>query len=160
VKLPAFAIAAAFSLGIAVGLLPVFSNRANSPILLELRFGAACTSLLTGIALVYFERIAAAGAASLLCWIALGLAGVCVDQQPRGANHILQLADKGEINLRSPLRYYGTLRDEPEQLPFGKSYDIELSGVDVEGAFLPAKGGLRLSWMTQPDRTAPPAMHA
>jgi competence protein ComEC len=160
VKLPALAIAAAFSLGIVVGLLPAFSNRANSPVLLGLLFGLGCTSLLTGIVLVHFRRLAIAGAASLLCWIALGLAGVCVDQQPRSANHILELADDGKINLKSPLRYSGQLRDEPEQLPFGKSYDIELSGVDAGGAFLAAKGGLRLSWMTQPDRTAPPTLHA
>jgi beta-lactamase superfamily II metal-dependent hydrolase len=32
--------------------------------------------------------------------------------------------------------------------------------VDAGSAFLPTNGGLRLSWMTQPDRTAPPAMHA
>jgi hypothetical protein len=71
-KLPALSIAAAFSLGIVVGLLPAFSNRATSPVLLGLLFGLACTSLLTGIVLVHFRRLAIAGAASLLCWIALG----------------------------------------------------------------------------------------
>ena len=74
-KLPALAIAAAFSLGIVAGLLPAFAHRANSPILLGLLFGAACASLLTGLVLVYFRRLAVAGAASLLCWIALGAGG-------------------------------------------------------------------------------------
>jgi hypothetical protein len=145
VKLPALAIAAAFSLGIAVGLPPSIANRANSPILLGRLFGAACTSLLTGIVLVYARRLAAAGAASLFCWIALGLAGVCIGPQPRSANHILQLADEGRINSKSPLRYYGQLREEPEQSPWGKSYEIDLSGVDAGSAFLPTNGGLRLS---------------
>jgi hypothetical protein len=43
------------------------------------------------------------------------------------------------------MRYYEQLRDEPEKLPWGVCYDIGLSGVDYEGAFVPATGGLRLA---------------
>jgi hypothetical protein len=35
----------------------------------------------------------------------LGLAGVCIEQQPRRADHILSLVDVGKIDLKSPLRY-------------------------------------------------------
>jgi competence protein ComEC len=68
----------------------------------------------------------------------LGMAGVCIEEQPRRADHILSLVDGGKINLKSPLRYYGRLADEPEKLPWGTSYNIALSGVDHEGMFVPA----------------------
>jgi competence protein ComEC len=44
-----------------------------------------------------------------------------------------KLGDAGKINLKTPLRYYGRLADEPEKLPWGVGYDIELSGVDLPG---------------------------
>jgi len=72
------------------------------------------------------------------------MAGVCIEEQPRRADHILSLVYAGKINLKSPLRYYGRLADEPEKLPWWTSYSIALSGVDHEGMFVPASGGLRL----------------
>jgi hypothetical protein len=51
----------------------------------------------------------------------LGLAGVCIEQQPRRADHILSLVDVGKIDLKSPLRYYGRLGDEPEKLPWARA---------------------------------------
>jgi hypothetical protein len=71
----------------------------------------------------------------------------------------LSLVDGGKIDLKSPLRYYGRLADEPEKLPWGAGYEIELSGVDYEGAFIPASGGLRLGYVAQTDHPAPVALH-
>ena len=76
----------------------------------------------------------------------LGVAAVCI-------------ADTGIINLKSPLRYYGRLADEAEKLPWGAGYNIELSGVDYEGLFVPASGGLRLSYIARTDHRAPVALH-
>jgi hypothetical protein len=56
----------------------------------------------------------------------LGLTGACVYEQPRAAEAILSRVDAGTINLSTPLRYYGQLRDEPQKLPWGVGYDIEL----------------------------------
>jgi competence protein ComEC len=67
--------------------------------------------------------------------------------------------DGGKIDLKSLLRYYGRLADEPEKLPWGAGYEIELSGVDYEGAFIPANGGLRLGYVAQADHPAPVALH-
>ena len=61
----------------------------------------------------------------------------------------MTLVDAGKINLKSPLRYYGRLADDPEKLPWGNGYDIELSGVDYEGLFVPASGGLRLGYIAR-----------
>jgi len=72
----------------------------------------------------------------------------------------LSLADAGKINLKSPLRYYGRLADEPEKLPWGVGYDVELSGVDYGGSFVLASGGLRLGYIARTDHRAPLAVHA
>jgi competence protein ComEC len=58
------------------------------------------------------------------------------------------------------LRYYGRLADEPKRLPWGAGYDIELSGVDFGGAFVPASGGLRLGYIARTDQRTPAALHA
>jgi hypothetical protein len=71
------------------------------------------------------------------------------------------VVDAGKINLTSPLRYSARLADEPEKLPWGAGYNIEFSGVDYEGLFVPASGGLRLSYIARTDHhRAPVALHA
>ena len=89
----------------------------------------------------------------------LGVAAVCIEEQPRRADHILSLLDAGKINIKSPLRYYGPLADEPKILPWGVGYDVEPSGVDYQGLFVPASGGLRLGYIAQMDRAAPLTLH-
>ena len=121
---------------------------------------AAATSLLIGIVFVWRSRVVLAGLASLLCWGMLGVVGVCIQEQPRRADHILSLVDTGKINLKSPLWNYRRLTDEPEKLPWGAGYDIELSGVDFGGLFVPASGGLRVGYVARTDHRAPVALHA
>jgi len=88
------------------------------------------------------------------------LAGVCIEEQPRRADHILSLTDAGKINLKSPLGYYRRLTDAPDKLAWANSYDIELFGVHYQGLFVPARGGLRLGYIAQMDRAAPLTLHA
>jgi hypothetical protein len=154
-KLPALAIATAFAIGIACGLNPEIAHRSRSHAFIAFLLCSAATSLLIGIVFAVRSRVVIAGLGSLLCWGMLGMAGVCIEEQPRRADHILSLADAGKINLKSPLRYYGRLADEPEKLPRGASYDIELSGVDHEGVFVSANGGLRLGYVARTDHGAP-----
>jgi predicted membrane metal-binding protein len=159
-KLPAIAIAATFAAGIALGLTPAVAHRAGSHIFVASLFAASATSLLIGIVLAYFERLVAGGIVSPLCWGLLGLTGACIDEQPRAAETILSRVEAGTISLSTPLRYYGQLRDEPEKLPWGVGYDIGLPGVDYQGAFIPATGGLRVSFATHADGPAAVKMHA
>jgi competence protein ComEC len=158
-KLPALAIATAFALGIACGLNPEIVHRSSSHAFIAFLLCSAATSLLIGIVLAVRSRLVIAGLGSLLCWGMLGVAAVCIQEQPRRVDHILTLVDAGKINLKSPLRYYGRLADEPEKLPWGNGYDIELSGVDYEGLFVPASGGLRLGYIARTDHGAPVAVH-
>ena len=159
-KLPAIAITAFFAAGVAFGLTPAIAQRAGFRTFLGFLFAACVTSLLVGILLAYFERLVASGVVSLLCWGLLGLTGACIDEQPRAAEAILSRVDAGTINLSTPLRYYGQLRDEPEKLPWGVGFDIGLSGVDYEGAFVAATGGLRLSYATHVEAAVLAKLHA
>ncbi len=159
-RLPAIAIAAAFASGIAFGSTSVIAHHSGSHTFVAFLFVGSAASLLTGIVLAYCDPFVPASVASLLCRVSLGMVGACIEEQRRGDDHILSLADVGKINLKTPLRYYGRLRDEPEKLPWGAGYEIDLSGVDAEGAFVPATGGLRLSYATNADRPGPIQLHA
>ena len=66
----------------------------------------------------------------------------------------------GQLDLRSPLRWRGTLRDEPASLPWGFGYEIELTGVDYHGATAPVRGGLRLSFTPHTVEQKLPGLHA
>jgi len=159
-KLPAVAIAAAFASGIALGLHPVMSRHASSPVVLSLLFLAVALLVTAGIVFLKFERLSLAAATSLLCWILIGCLGDCVAEQPRPANHVLSRVQERRISLGTPLRWYGQLRDEPDRLPWGYGYEIELSGVEFEGQLQSAQGGLRLSYSTHPGQPLPPELHA
>lgn len=105
------------------------------------------------------ERLFLATVASLLSWAMLGFLGVCIAEQPRDPNYVISLIDQGRLPLKTPLRWHGHSRDEPTRLPWGCGYEIELSGVEIEGALRPAQGGLRLSFTARPDGE-PPQLHA
>jgi competence protein ComEC len=159
-RLPAVAIAAAFACGIVLGLHPLVVRKASSPALLLPSFFAALVLVSLGIVLVRFGRLFPAAAASLLSWILLGFLGSCVAEQPRPAEYVVALAEAGRLNLKTPLRWHGHLRDEPARLPWGYGYEIELSGVEFKEALLPVQGGLRMSFTPHPDAKPLPELHA
>jgi competence protein ComEC len=159
-KLPAVAIAAAFASGIATGLSAWVARHASSHSFVLLLFAGAATSLIAGCLLIISESSRSAAAAAVMCWALLGVTGACLAQQPRSPQHVLSLADSGKINLRSPLRFYGRLRDEPENLAWGTGYDVELSAVESQGAVIAASGGLRLSYAARADQAELLPLHA
>jgi competence protein ComEC len=159
-KLPAVAIAAALTCGIVLGLWPPIANHTVSHVFLLLSFAACTCLILAGLALVQLQRLTLSAVASMLSWLMLGLLGAGIAQQPLPPDHILMLADRGKIELHSPLRWYGALRDEPTKLPWGFSYEIKLSGVEYQGKLLTAGGGMRVSFAAHGDSQAPPDLHA
>ena len=159
-RLPALAIAAAFACGIAVGLHPAVAQSASSVLLLAPALIASVAFFLTGILLIRFDRLVSAVVISLLCWTSLGFLSACVAEQPRHPDYITTLVEGGRVRLETPLRWHGRLRDEPAKLPWGTGYEIELSGVDFEGEFLPIEGGMRLNFTSRPDSAALPELRA
>ncbi|HZC65469.1 MAG TPA: DNA internalization-related competence protein ComEC/Rec2 [Candidatus Dormibacteraeota bacterium] len=101
---------------------------------------------------------------AMACWVSLGVVGMLLGEQPAASSYVVSVVQNHSINLRSPLRWHGRLRDEPARLPWGYGYELELSGVDHEEDFLPVSGGLRLSYSTQKDadenEIAAPNVHA
>jgi competence protein ComEC len=159
-RLPAVAIAAAFACGIVLGLHPAVARNAASLILLFSSFVSIAVLVLSGILFVTIGRLFPAAAASLLSWVLLGFLGVCIAEQPRDGDHVISLVEQGRLPLKTPLRWYGHLRDEPTRLPWGYGYEIELSGVEFGEALHPARGGLRLSITSHPEGAPPPELHA
>ncbi len=161
---PAVTMAAAFACGIATGLLPSTAAHAGSRELVVGFFIAAGALLVLGLFSVARGYLWAGGCAALFCWAFLGFVGACISQQPRVADHVISLVEDGRLELRTPLRWHGELRDEPARLPWGYGYEVNLAGVDYQGAFLPLRGGLRLTFSQQHDaggrEVPPPDVHA
>jgi competence protein ComEC len=159
-RLPAVTIAAAFACGIVLGLHPAAVRYASSASFLLTFLILTALSVLGGLFLVKFDRMFSAADASLLSWGLLGFLGAVIAEQPRPPEHISSLLERGRIELKAPLRWHGHLRDEPARLPWGYGYEIELSGVEFEGALHAARGGLRLSFAPHAEGELPPALRA
>ena len=159
-KLPAMAIAVSFTGGVILGLCPPLADRAASARFLTAAFAGTCFLILAGIWFARAQHMLLAAASSVLSWIALGVLGAGISSQPLPSDHVVMLADTGRINLHMPLRWHGKLRDEPARLPWGYGYEIELEGVENQGALLPARGGLRLTFTPHPGDQALPELHA
>jgi competence protein ComEC len=160
VKLPAVAITAAFACGVALGLCPPVARLATSHFWLAAGFLGVAFLLIAGIFLLNRARFGEAAVVSGVGWIVLGVLGAWVSAQPLPSNHIVRLIEGGRIDLHTPLRWRGTLRDEPAKLPWGYGLEIELAGVDYENSRLAAHGGLRLSFSPRPDDSPLPTLHA
>lgn len=116
--------------------------------------------ILAGIVLAKIGRLFPALTLSAFSWIILGALGAGIASQPRPADYVLSLVDTGRVDLKTPLRWHGRLRDEPARLPWGYGYEIELIGVEYEGSLVPARGGLRVGFSESPEQTAAPDVHA
>jgi len=79
---------------------------------------------------------------ALAVWLVLGFLGATIAQEPRPKNYILNVIQSGELDVHTPLRWHGVLRDEPVTLPWGVSYEIELTSVDYRDMPISIQGGL------------------
>ncbi len=124
-------------------------------------FLSRCVFLvLAGIVLLNRARLVAAAVVSGVSWILFGTLGAWISEQPFPASHVTCLIENGRIDLHTPLRWRGTLRDEPAKLPWGSGLEIELAGVDYENSQLEARGGLRVTFSPRGDDLPLPALHA
>jgi competence protein ComEC len=160
VKLPAVAITAAFACGVAAGLCPPLVRLATSHFWLAAGFLAAAFLIVAGILFLNRARFGVAAVVSGVSWILLGVLGAWVAERPLPSTHVISLIENGRIDLRTPLRWRGTLRDEPAKLPWGFGMEIELADVDYENSQLTTLGGLRLSYSPRPEDPPLLALHA
>ncbi len=158
--MPAVAIAALFACGVVLGQASWFAERVSSHVYLAVGFAAVGLLICAGLVLARIGRLFPAATFSILSWILLGALGAGIANQPRPEDFILSVVDAGRVDLKTPLRWHGRLRDEPVRLPWGNGYEIGLTGVEYEGSLVPARGGLRVSFSESPGQTAAPDVHA
>lgn len=161
-RLPAVAIAALFACGVVLGQVSWLAERVSAHLYMEIGFVLAAFLICGGIFLARVGWLFPAAALSGLSWLILGVLGVGIASQPRPADYVLSLVDAGHVELKTPLRWHGRLRDEPARLPWGFGYEIGLTGVEYEGELVRARGGLRVSFTEASGETqaAAPDVHA
>jgi competence protein ComEC len=160
VKLPAVVIIAAFACGVALGLCQPVAQLATSRSWLGVGFLACSFLLVAAVSLLNRSHLNEAAIVSGVCWVFLGTLGAWISNQPLPGNHIVSLINTGRIDLHTPLRWHGKLRDAPTKLPWGFGLEVQLAGVDYENSQVSAQGGLRLSYSPKPDDAALPSLHA
>jgi competence protein ComEC len=141
-KFPALALAASLASGIVADRLIATGFPQTATLFLVL----SALLLLSGLVLVIFRRTTMAWVAALLAWAALGAAAVRLERRAIPVDHITGLMARGALNLDQPLRWRGTLRLDPLELPWGLRYQLDLEGVQSAGAWMPASGGLRTDY--------------
>jgi hypothetical protein len=123
-------------------------------------FFFAVSAIIFGFVLLRTATLFPAAIYSGLAWLALGVLGSCIAEPPGAANHVLSRVETGQLDLETPLRWHGRLRDEPAKLPWGYGYEVSLCGVEYQGTLLPAIGGLRISFSTHPNQPPATEIHA
>jgi len=75
-------------------------------------------------------------------------------------NHVLNMVAAGRLDLSTPLRWHGRLRDELVELPWGTSFDLALDSVEFEETPIPIVGGMRLAYSPRGDSVQLPLLHS
>lgn len=151
-KLPALWLALAFGGGIAT------EHWLNAP--RDAWLCAATFAILAGLLLLIRKRLVLAGLFALAGWFSLGGLALLLQQHFVPPNDAAGMIAGGKIDTSQPLRWRGRLREDPERLPYGLRYTIDLEAVTAAGHDSPASGGLRLTYYEGRDTDAPPSVRA
>ncbi|MGB6820507.1 MAG: hypothetical protein WBE21_00380, partial [Candidatus Acidiferrales bacterium] len=123
-KLPALWLGLAFASGIAAAKFP-----GTRP---TLWITAATLLILVGLLLaLLWKKIAAAGICALAAWFALGALAMQLEQRNVALDDVAGLVESGKIDAGQALRWRGILREDPERLPWGVRYTIDLASVEL-----------------------------
>lgn len=158
-KLPAVCLVAAFAGGIALGIFSPVHSWSDSSLAIRLLAIVTCCLLTGSLYAICRGFILFAGGISLLVWFSLGTLSALLAAQPAPANQIISLVSAARLDLSSPLRWHGHLRDEPADAPWGVSYDVALDSVEFNGATISATGGIRLSYSAHGEDPQLPPIH-
>lgn len=97
---------------------------------------------------------------SFTCWAGLGYLAACLAQQPLPATHVETRLKAGELDLSAPLRWHGRLRAERARVPWGYSFDVDLSAVESGESVVRFIAGLRLGFTARESDNGLPELHA
>jgi len=135
--LPLVWIAAAFIAGIALG-----DRLAAAP---WLWLAPAVGALVAGFACVARRWLRIAWLLALLGWAFLGGLAARLERATPPANRADRMVAAGRLDTSVPVRWRGRLRSDPERLPWGKRYLLDLDEVEQAGGWMPIQGGLRIN---------------
>jgi competence protein ComEC len=141
-KFPALALAAFLALGIVADRF-IATGFPQAAFLFVV---ASALSIVLGLVLAMCRRSTLAWIAALLAWSALGAAAARLEQLDIPADHVTGLLAQNALNLDQPLRWQGTLRSDPLELPWGLRYQLDLEAVQSSGLWMPVSGGLRADY--------------
>ena len=141
-KLPALPIAVFVAAGV-LAASPIAAHNRHS---LGPSLGIAACFVGAGLGLLVARGVKVAWALSLLAWFSLAAAAAQIERMAIPPNEVTHLASSGQLDLDTPLRWRGVLREDPLRLPWGMRYDIALEQVQAAGEWRTAQGGLRASY--------------
>jgi len=157
-RLPAVALAVAFADGILLGRQIPLGFLISQPLTLTLFLGIIFLLLLAALLFAWRGRLGPAIPLSLLCWTGLGELALTIASQPLPPEHILNRIAADQLDLKTPLRWYGHLRSDPARLPWGYGVELELAYVETAQGPIPASGGMRLGFTPKEGEPALPEL--
>ena len=140
-RIPAVAVAAAFAGGILLG-----RELPQSRSVFGISFLVVFSLLITALLFGFKAKLWMAAGCALLGWVCLGAIWMSVAWRPLPGEHVLSRIAAGQIELKTPLRWYGHLRSEPAPLPWGVGLEMELSEVETAAGMIPVSGGMRIGF--------------
>ncbi len=148
-KLPAVWIFAAFASGVGVVM--------HWPASPKVWIAAAILAIAFSAAFLWHKHFIPAFACALLAWVALGGLAYHVERLPFPRDQVTRVLSEKQVDLSTPFRWRGRLREDPMTLAWGQRFEIDLEQVEVAGEILPVSGGLRINFYSGTRAAEPPA---
>jgi competence protein ComEC len=153
-KTPSLYILMAFAAGILATSLHLFSGEFSTGFPVRWAVAISCVAFIAALLLCFFRANSWAFAAACVGWATTGALALSLAQHSPPANLASTMIEDGRLDASEPLRWRGTLREDPERLPWGERFEIELEQVTISGDVLSVSGGLRAMhyiYYAQPD---------
>lgn len=148
-KLPAVWIFAAFASGVGIVM--------RWPASPKVWIIAAILSIACSAVFLWREYSVAALTCALCAWGALGGLAYHTERLAVPRNQVTRVLSEKQVDLSTPFRWRGRLREDPMTLPWGQRFEIDLEHVEVAGETIPVSGGLRLNFYSGTRAAEPPA---
>ncbi|MFZ0818767.1 MAG: DNA internalization-related competence protein ComEC/Rec2 [Candidatus Acidiferrales bacterium] len=142
-KAPSLCILLAFVAGILTATLHLFPRVTPAEFPIGWAAGISCAVFLAALLLWIFRADSGAFVAAFVGWAATGTLAFALSQRSLPGNLASTMIEDGRLDASEPLRWRGTLREDPERLPWGTRFEIELQQVTISGNELSVSGGLR-----------------